>query len=267
MQDDDFSSSNVLWAAKGPLAPMFRAYIADPRGYHRLNYEYTKGFWQDYTQRAAGQYGFNEAQMKQAQGALKARLEQLSWYLNDNGEDIAEVFNEWERLDTASNDAGLSSVEFRRSWMNDQEAKLRKKSRPWFQQVRAIRDSLATDLYRIHAADNPSARRKIVFPDPGHSPVDTIITWLTFLVGVCLILGLFTRVAAIAGALFLFSVILTQPPWIPDAADTYYQMVEMMALLVLAAAAAGRYAGLDFLLHSLWLRFRNSSQPAQAEGA
>jgi hypothetical protein len=151
--------------------------------------------------------------------------------------------------------------------MQDKEQELRNMSRPWFQQIKSIRSSLEDDLYRIHASDNASARRKIVFPDPGHSPIDSIITWLTFLVGVCLILGLFTRVASVAGALFLLSVILTQPPWIPEAADTYYQVVEMLALFVLAAAAAGRYAGLDFIIHAFWLRFRNRNNTAQAQGA
>jgi len=273
LQDEDFSSAGFLWQAKGPFAPLFRQYIADPRGYHRLNYSYTKGFWENYTEQASNRYGFNEDQSKQAQAALKSRLSQLSYYLNDeNQEDILELNREWERLDAANNDAGLREVEFRRNWINAKEAELRKKSGPWFQQVREIRDSLADDLFRIHAAGSTMPRKKIVFPDPGYSPIDTIITWVTFLVGVCLVLGLFTRVASIAGALFLFSVILTQPPWIPEAADTYYQMVEMFALLVLAAAAAGRYAGLDFILHSFWLRFRyarkgNPSNSAQAEGA
>jgi uncharacterized membrane protein YphA (DoxX/SURF4 family) len=267
LQDDDFSSATVLWSAKGPLAPMFQQYIADPRGYSRLNYDYTKGLWKDYVSRAVGQYGFDENQSNQAQAALQSRLEQLSWYLSDNQKDIDQFWLEWQRLDQASADQGLSSVEFRRSWMQDKETELRTTARPWFTQIKSIRNSLADDLYRIHARDNASARRKIVFPDPGHSPIDSIITWLTFLVGVCLILGLFTRVASIAGALFLLSVILTQPPWIPDAADTYYQMVEMLALVVLAAAAAGRYAGLDFIIHSFWLRLRNRGNTAQAQGA
>ena len=65
---------------------------------------------------------------------------------------------------------------------------------------------------------------------------------------VCLILGLFTRVVAVAAAAFLGSVIATQWPGAYDAAPVYYQSIEMLALLVLAAFGAGRYAGLDYFI-------------------
>ena len=80
------------------------------------------------------------------------------------------------------------------------------------------------------------------------------VTGLTIGVGLCLLVGLFTRLAAVVGALFLLSVMATQPPWVPGAETTYfyYQLVEFAAMMLLAAAAAGRVAGLDFILHGLW---------------
>jgi uncharacterized membrane protein YphA (DoxX/SURF4 family) len=81
---------------------------------------------------------------------------------------------------------------------------------------------------------------------------DRVLPWFTFLVGVLLVLGLFTRVAALGGAAFLLSVIATQPPWIAAAADTNYQIVLLLGLLVCAAIGAGRWGGLDFFLGLLW---------------
>jgi hypothetical protein len=46
----------------------------------------------------------------------------------------------------------------------------------------------------------------------------------------------------------------TQWPGSPGAIDTYYQVIEMFAMLVLAAFGAGRFAGLDFFFEWLWLR-------------
>ena len=63
-----------------------------------------------------------------------------------------------------------------------------------------------------------------------------------------LVLGLFTRAAAIGGAAFLLSVISTQPPWSYAAADTNYQIIVFCALAVIAAVGAGRWGGLDFFL-------------------
>ena len=80
------------------------------------------------------------------------------------------------------------------------------------------------------------------------------VTGLTIGVGLCLLVGLFTRLASVAGAFFLLSVMATQPPWVAGANTQffYYQLVEFAALLFLAAVAAGRVAGLDLFLHALW---------------
>ena len=74
------------------------------------------------------------------------------------------------------------------------------------------------------------------------------VPWFDVTVGACLILGLFTRPAAILGALFLASVCASQWPLSPGAAPIYNQAVEMLALLALAAIGAGRYLGLDYFL-------------------
>jgi uncharacterized membrane protein YphA (DoxX/SURF4 family) len=86
--------------------------------------------------------------------------------------------------------------------------------------------------------------------------INTVVTILTIAVGVCLLLGLFTRMASILGALFLLGVILSQPPWLPDTAETMGQVIEFAALLVLAGAGAGRWAGLDFFTYALFNRNR-----------
>ena len=93
--------------------------------------------------------------------------------------------------------------------------------------------------------------------DPNQHKLDFInkvVTFVTIGVGACLILGLFTRLAAIVGALFLFGVIASQPFWISAAAPTINQCVEFTALLVLAGTGAGRWAGMDGCLGALFRR-------------
>ena len=82
--------------------------------------------------------------------------------------------------------------------------------------------------------------------------INLAATGLTLGVGACLLLGFFTRLAALAGALFLLAVIATQPPWVPDAAPTIMQGIELAALLVLAGTRAGRWLGLDFFTYALF---------------
>ncbi len=90
--------------------------------------------------------------------------------------------------------------------------------------------------------------------------IDRIVPWFDTIVGALLILGLFTRIAALAGAGFLFSIILTQWPGSPGAQPVYYQTIEMLSMLVLAATAAGQFAGLDFVLYSVWSKFQETKQ-------
>ena len=83
-----------------------------------------------------------------------------------------------------------------------------------------------------------------------------MVTVVTIGVGVCLLFGLFTRLASIVGALFLFGVIASQPFWISATAPTINQCVEFTALLVLAGTGAGRWAGIDGCLAALFRRRR-----------
>ena len=83
--------------------------------------------------------------------------------------------------------------------------------------------------------------------------IDMAMPWFLMAVGGCLLVGLFTRLAASAAALFLISVIATQPPWVAGAMNPvfFYQVVEVFALLALATTTVGRYAGLDYFIHLL----------------
>jgi uncharacterized membrane protein YphA (DoxX/SURF4 family) len=86
--------------------------------------------------------------------------------------------------------------------------------------------------------------------------MDVAVTCLIIGVGACLLLGFCTRVAAIGGIAFLTMVVASQPPWVAGATPTYNQIVEIAALLVVFAAGAGRWFGLDFFLRALCCRRR-----------
>ena len=81
--------------------------------------------------------------------------------------------------------------------------------------------------------------------------IDVIIRFFDITVGVLLICGLFTRLAAVAGGLFLLSICASQWPFTPGALPIWYQLIEAMGMAVLAAMGAGQYAGFDSLLGPL----------------
>jgi thiosulfate dehydrogenase [quinone] large subunit len=92
---------------------------------------------------------------------------------------------------------------------------------------------------------------------------DLITMWGLTLVGVCLILGLFTRVASLAGIGFILLFYLCNPPFIGyfysiPSEGSYLlinkNLVELCALAVIFLTGSGRFAGLDRILHGLFAR-------------
>ena len=92
---------------------------------------------------------------------------------------------------------------------------------------------------------------------------DLVTMWGLTLVGVFLILGLFTRLASFAGIGFILLFYLCNPPLvgyfysIPTEGSYLIvnkNLVELCALLVILVTGSGRFAGLDRLLHGVFVR-------------
>jgi thiosulfate dehydrogenase (quinone) large subunit len=89
---------------------------------------------------------------------------------------------------------------------------------------------------------------------------DLITMWGLTIVGVLLILGLFTRLASVAGIAFILLFYFANPPFVGyfyslPSEGSYLiinkNLVELCALLVILATRSGLFAGLDRILHGL----------------
>jgi thiosulfate dehydrogenase (quinone) large subunit len=92
---------------------------------------------------------------------------------------------------------------------------------------------------------------------------DLVTMWGLTLVGLCLMLGLFTRVVSVAGILFLLLFYFATPPFVGyfyslPAEGSYLivnkNLVELCALAVILVTGSGRFAGLDRIVHGLVAR-------------
>lgn len=92
---------------------------------------------------------------------------------------------------------------------------------------------------------------------------DLVTMWGLTLVGLFLILGLFTRLASLAGIGFILLFYLATPPFvgyfysIPSEGSYLIvnkNLVEIGALAVIFATGSGKFAGLDRIVHSLIAR-------------
>jgi thiosulfate dehydrogenase (quinone) large subunit len=105
-----------------------------------------------------------------------------------------------------------------------------------------------------------------IISNPGVlNAVDFLNTWGLIAIGLGLMLGLFTRASAIAGAILLLVYYLNNPPLIgleysvpPEGSYMIVSktLIESMALVVLAIFPSGYFAGLDIIVE----RFRNRNK-------
>ena len=104
--------------------------------------------------------------------------------------------------------------------------------------------------------------------------VDAVTPWMLCAIGVMLLVGLFSRLGAFAGAVFLLMTVLAVPalPWLPAAGPSEgnylfvnKNVIELLALLVLAGVPTGRWFGIDAILYWIWTAIRGKKAAAPAK--
>jgi uncharacterized membrane protein YphA (DoxX/SURF4 family) len=188
---------------------------------------------------------------EQAEASLAAAGKELSGWLAGIRSDLVAYRLEVARLADNAARPVAREVPFERERVAKKRRELAGQASGWMADATAI----GRRLEAAWDADlAPEARRRVAAATPP-SPLwkaDRFVSWSLATIGGCLVLGLFTKFNAIGGAIFLASVVASQPFWVPGAQATYPQWVEMAALLAIAALPIGGWSGLDYFLKP-WL--------------
>jgi uncharacterized membrane protein YphA (DoxX/SURF4 family) len=157
--------------------------------------------------------------------------------------------------------------------------KLRKEVRVWLDHIEGIEaqysDALPAVLTEEQRPGGPLPKEFA-----RGDLIDFSVTYGLTAIGLCLILGLFTRPAAIGGGVFMFFVVLTQPAWptiYPHAPPVTghallinKDFIEMVVLFMLASTCVGRWGGLDFFVENYIVNacksLRKQEKQDRAEG-
>ena len=201
------------------------------------------------------------SQTADAQEILEDAKKELGTWLQNNQVDLVAHFGTEDREDGFERDGeNKASVALYVDSLRDQVATIKsdrqKKLYGWKQEVDGMWTAYEGRLNELAVKEQSENGGTILAHRPFDQPysqlkiINKVIPWFDTIVGVLLILGLFTRLASGAAAIFLISVVLTQPFWIPGTAPTYFYWIELAALLVIFATCAGRMGGLDFFLAS-----------------
>ncbi len=205
--------------------------------------------------------GISDAQDAEAADLFLARQQQLADLLSDESQAIEDYQHELWRQQNMEATNGADEIPFRKKRLATKQSETQGLGARLVSIVRGIETDFNNDLRGVLTAeqrDNTSltgqVEKSITSPKARRLHwMNLGVTCLVIGVGVCLLLGLFTRLAAVGAIVFLLSVMVTQLPWVPGAKSTlfFYQLVECAALLALAASSPWRLPGIDYFVRGL----------------
>ncbi|MCS5629748.1 MAG: DoxX family membrane protein [Pirellulaceae bacterium] len=261
--DGGFSSTSFLNSAKGPFSGGFQAMLWDTDGKIRLCYQSSSqssgwsepsyntksvvDHWKAYQADVISYQRLEGDWAKAATGIVNRRADQLNEFFEVNHDDVIHLFNQMERREIQLKTEAMSGVTSLRAQGLQLENEIRSSRVPMLASIDLIWEGLQRELNAL-GTRVPLPLGKINAPPIAANQLDRFIPWFDIIVGLCLLLGLCTPVAALAGAGFLLSVILSQFPGSAGAQPTYYQTIEMCSLLVIVFTGAGKHVSLDSIL-------------------
>lgn len=253
----DFSSEGFLASAQGPLADNFQGMIWDNEGRLRLDQPQVNTLFADAAKRAGDHFQLTEEQLKQVDRIRKQYTDKLNDVYAEADEDIFKYWESVKRVAGMKESPMWNQVSSLREQRTKIESERLSAVRPTLASVDAIWKQYEGRLNSVASPSQLEEAGYFHFSRPGEGAlsarvVDRIIPIFDMAVGILLMIGLLTPLAAWAGALFLLGVVLSQMPGYPGTQPTYFQAVEALALVVLATTDAGRFAGLDFIPWAWW---------------
>lgn len=203
-------------------------------------------------------YQLDDQQKAEARRICRRYKDSLRSFLTENRAEIAGYFGALERLRRRRATGNTGAAHQKRRLYNEQ-VQLRNEVGGWLAELRQWEDGYRSALWAILTEEQK---------DQGALPerwdrmdlIDLAVTYGLTAIGLCLLLGLLTRPAALGGACFMLFVVLSQPSWPtiyppPSPAQGHAllidkNVIEMVALFLLATTAVGRWCGLDYFVEN-----------------
>ncbi len=240
--------------------------------------------WFAYYNEFRAKYGLANEVYEQQRVEAKAVLDQyvlsLREYVLENREDIrgfsASKARFEKRIDATKNDAEYQRI---RDW--DAQTKYRQEGEKFIAEPIKMGENLQLALWNVLTPEQKAlgelpaitygSDRNCVMEFVSSLPwlekfakpstlgfLDLTVTLGILSIGLCLMLGFCTRLAALGGVCFLLNVVLSQFPWptvypyFPDSIGHFMvfskDAIELIVCLFLASIPAGRWGGLDWFV-------------------
>lgn len=262
LRDPDWSSVGFRKAAVGPLADWYRSALPQTGDWHG-----TLGAVDGRSAAEAGK-AWQETVVASWRKLLGERMQRLpldaaaTAAAKKSLADAAAAFDDWRgliepdltayrlevaRLAAMERKPGAAAIPFERARVTKKRAELAGQAAGWMKEADAIGTKLVA-AWDAQLGSDADRRRAAVVEQSPLWKADRFVSWSLLTIGACLVLGVGVKFNAMGGAMFLASVVATQPFWVSGAQPTYNQWVELAALLVIAALPSGGWSGLDYFL-------------------
>jgi uncharacterized membrane protein YphA (DoxX/SURF4 family) len=262
-EGERFTALPFLQGSAGPFRPAFRSLVRDIDGLDRLTESAAGAALDERYREILRWYGsagrpFTDEQQKRLEQARDALKRSLTVTLRDPA--FAARLADYRRMrQRAAADSSRVNAPFTRERLAADRGKMDRIAGELLAFVNEPLEELDVQSQIIATVDQLGAGP---LPAPGDPAewVNLTIRWGLTAIGACLVLGLFTPVAAFAAAGVLASFYLASPPWPGLPAATlggHYlyvdrNLIELIAAGAIATTGAGRWAGLDAFIR----RFR-----------
>lgn len=221
--------------------------------------------WQKIEVKTQAMSFLGKEQRQQAVDAINKQRLNVADFVAEEALDMQAYQHELWRLANEEAEPGADEIPFEQERIAVKTAEVGGTPRKWIAAVQQFDGYLVDDLEGLLTGDqrasSAASRIRKAATDPQVLRQEKN-TWRVAVVitgvGFCLLTGFLTPIAAVVGALFLLAVMASQPPWVEGARTEffYYQLTEFAAFLLLAATCAGKFAGIDALIHRWWSRRR-----------
>ncbi len=222
--------------------------------------------WNKLKQKVINKYALSDQQKVDAELIFRQYKESVRTLLEDNRPDIEVYFAALARFDKMQA-VGNRGVAHQQERTHKSRKDLLGEVDVWLTGLEKTQQGYYDALADL-LTEKQAAIGELPVPWTRMDYIDSIMIFSLTAIGLCLVLGLFTRPAALGGAAFLFSVVLIQPAWptiyppappvVGHALLINKDFIEMVVLVMLATTAVGRWGGLDYFVEGLLVRLWES---------
>jgi uncharacterized membrane protein YphA (DoxX/SURF4 family) len=256
-KNERFTSLDYLRSSAGPLRPLFRGIVHDIEGVERLTPASARVRLDDRYRQIVEHFESHgkplNAEQKKRLAAVRDGLEKAI-VATLTGPAVRQRLEDYKlMLARVHSDDNRLTAPFSRERLDADRKKLDVIADELLAFVNEPLAELASQAQSIATVAQLGAG-PIPRPPDSTGWIDWTMKWGLTAIGLCLVLGLFTPVAALAAAAQLALFYFASPPWpaLPAASlGGHYlyvdrNLIEMIAALTIATTGTGRIAGLDF---------------------